>query len=193
MAISQEFAQKLSEGGGSKYFALKNDKDFAIVRLMYNSIDELAEDIYAVHYTDDGKFECKRKNFSDPISVCPLCQSGNKSKAVVFIKMYNTETKEAVVWEKSYTWYKNNLESQIVELLSENSGRNICEFPIKIVRNGAAGDMKTAYNLFCKAPDGTTLESLGEKVATPLKESDNNAPVPESNVSSGSEDLFRGM
>lgn len=196
MAISQDFAQKLSEGGGSKYFSLKNDKDFAIVRLMYNSIDEISEDIFAVHYTDNGKYECKRKDFTDPISVCPLCKDGNKAKAVVFIKMFNTETKEAVVWEKSYSWYNSTLVPQLTEMLNDNPGKKICEFPIKIVRNGASGDMKTVYNLFCKPADGTTLASLGDKATNPLKDEDANAPVVESNAPVSNDDddsLFRGM
>lgn len=196
MAISADFAQKLSEGGGSKYFSLKNDKDFAVMRLMYNSLDELSDDIYAVHYVENEKFECKRKSFSDPISVCPLCQSGNKAKAVVFIKMFNTETKESVVWEKTYSWVSTTLIPQLNEYLNENVGRNICEFPIKIVRNGAAGDMKTTYNIFPKAPDGTTLASLGEKTSTPIKEYVGNAPVAEekpSTESTSDDSLFRGM
>lgn len=194
MAISADYAQKLSEGGGSKYFSLKNDKDFAIVRLMYNSIEEISQDLYAVHYTDDGKFECKRANYTDPISVCPLCKSGNKQKAVVFLKMFNTETKEAVVWEKTWSWYSKTLVPQLTEMLNDNQNRNICEFPIKIVRNGASGDMKTVYNLFCKAPDGTTLESLGDKANTPIKDIDGNLPESNEPVAEESDDdLFRGM
>lgn len=197
MAISKEFAQKLSEGGGGKYFSLKNDKDFAMVRLMYNSIDEISEDIFAIHYTDDGKFECKRKNFADPITVCPLCQSGNKPKAVVFLKLYNEDAKEAQVWEKSFSWYNTTLLPSLTEVLDEHAGKKICQFPIKIVRNGASGDMKTVYNLFCKSPDEITLESLGDKATNPIKEYDENAPVSEpsnNNPASDDEDnLFRGM
>lgn len=197
MAISAEFAQKLSEGGGGKYFSLKNDKDFAVVRLMYNTLDEMSQDIFAVHNVDKDKFECSRKNFSDPISVCPLCQSGDKPKAVVFLKMYNTETKEPVVWEKTFSWVKNTLNPQLNEFLSENLGKNICEFPIKIVRNGATGDMKTTYNIFPKMPDGTTLESLGDKAGNPLKQYNQNTPVAEpastDSSSSDNDSLFRGM
>lgn len=201
MAISQDFAQKLSEGGGGKYFSLKNDKDFAVVRFMYDSLDQLSEDIYAVHYTDNGKHECKRKNFADPITVCPLCQSGNKPKAVVFISMYNEDTKEAVMWERSFTWYQNTLLPLLTELLNENSGKSIASFPIKIVRNGAAGDMKTVYNLFQKTPDDKTVASLGvEKTTIQFKEYDANAPVENetapagnNNPSNSEDSLFRGM
>lgn len=204
MAISQDFAQRLSEGSGGKYFALKNDKDFAVVRFMYDSIDQLSQDIYAVHYTDDGKHECKRQNFADPISVCPLCQAGNKPKAVVFISMYNEDTKEAVVWEKSFTWYQNTLLPVLTELLNENQGKSIASFPIKIVRNGATGDMKTVYNLFPKAPDNQTVSSLGvEKATIQFKEYDANAPVQNTatntqpannnNPASNEDSLFRGM
>lgn len=197
MAISADFAQKLSEGGGSRYFSLKNDKDFAMVRLMYNSIDEISEDIFAVHYTDDGKYECKRKNFADPITVCPLCQGGNKPKAVVFLKLYNEDSKEAQIWEKSYSWFNSSLIPSLTEMLSDNPNKNICQFPIKIVRNGAAGDMKTVYNLFCKNPDDTTLDKLGDKANNPFKDYEANAPVPEANgnssASNDDDNLFRGM
>lgn len=196
MAISQDFAQKLSEGSGGKYFSLKNDKDFAVVRLMYNSLDELSQDIYAVHYTDNGKYECKRKAAVDPISVCPLCKEGNKPKAVVFIKLYNEDTKEVQVWEKSYTWFNNTLVPVITEMLNDNPGKNIVNCPVKIVRNGAAGDMKTVYNLFVKPADNTTLDSLPEASDFNFKEYDANAPVPEANNSSASDSedsLFRGM
>lgn len=205
MAISQDFAQKLSEGSGGKYFALKNDKDFAVVRFMYDSIDQLSQDIYAVHYTDNGKYECKRQNFADPISVCPLCQGGNKPKAVVFISMFNEDTKEAVIWEKSYTWYNNTLLPVLTELLNENPGKSIASFPIKIVRNGATGDMKTVYNLFPKVPDNSTVQSLGvEKATIQFKDYDANAPVDEApagnstpagnnNPTNNEDSLFRGM
>lgn len=195
----------MSEGSGGKYFALKNDKDFAVVRFMYDSLDQLSEDIYAVHYTDNGKHECKRQNFADPISVCPLCQSGNKPKAVVFISMYNEDTKEAVIWEKSFTWYQNTLLPVLTELLNENQGKSIASFPIKIVRNGATGDMKTVYNLFPKTPDNQTVSSLGvEKATIQFKEYDANAPVANpnqpvannnnnNNPTNNEDSLFRGM
>lgn len=196
MAISKDFAQKLSEGNGGSYFSLKNDKDFAMVRLMYDSIDQISDDIYAVHYTDDGKFECKRKNFTDPITVCPLCKEGNKPKAVVFLKLYNEDAKQAQVWEKSYQWFNNNLVPSLTEVLNDNPNAKIVSFPIKIVRNGASGDLKTVYNLFCKNPDSTTLEQLGEPAKTPIKDYDANAPVEDSSNNDSTNDddsLFRGM
>ncbi len=201
MAISQDFAQKLSEGSGGNYFSLANDKDFAVVRLMYETIEQIGEDIYAVHTTDDGKFECKRKNFTDPISVCPLCQSGNKPKAVVYLRLYLVDTKEAKVWEKSYQWYKQTLLPALEEVLNENPNAKICNIPIKIVRNGAKGDMKTIYNLFNKTPDNVGLAELGEPASIPLKEYDANAPIDDGTASNSSNnansdndnDLFRGM
>lgn len=193
MAISVEFAEKLSTGGGSKYFSLKNDKDFAMVRLMYNSLDEITGSIYGVHYTDDGKFECKRTTGTEPVSDCPLCQSGSQSKAVLFLNLYNIETKEILVWERTWSWVKGNIIPNVNEALEGNGDRKICEFPLKIVRNGASGDMKTTYNLFFKTPDGTTLDTLGERPNAPIKQigsqSESNAPVADN---SGS-DLFRGM
>lgn len=203
--ISRDYAEKLSAGTGGSYFTLKNDKDFAVVRLMYGTPDDIMNDIYSVHDTQDGKFECARKNWEDPISVCPICMStGKNGSARVFLRLYNEDAKQAQVWERSYSWVNKTLLPQLVEMCKDFPEAKVCQFPIKIVRNGASGDMQTVYNLFCKNPDATTLESLGEPAAINLKDCTANAPVNNTaqnaaptnatnTATDSNNDLFRGM
>ena len=71
--FNTETAEHYGGNGGAGYFSLKNDKDVAQVRFMYNSIDDVEG--YAVHQVEiDGKkryVNCLRE-YNQPIDTCPF-------------------------------------------------------------------------------------------------------------------------
>lgn len=121
------------------FFQLKDDKDTARVRFLY----EKAEDIpgYSVHVVEiDGKnkyVNCLR-TYDEPVERCPLCAAGNKIKAKLFLKLYNETTGECQIWERGKTFYSvlSGLSSRYNPLYNEI---------IEIERNGKKGDMQTTY------------------------------------------------
>ena len=62
--------------GAGSFFQLKNDKDTARVRFMYNGIDDIYG--YAVHQvTVEGKqrYVARLREYTQPIDDCPFCKA----------------------------------------------------------------------------------------------------------------------
>lgn len=133
------------------FFGLKNHKDEAIVRFAFDSLDEL--EFVTVHNVSiNGRYRkanCIRE-LSESVDKCPLCQAGIPLQQRVFVKLLqydlenrdsnNKPTYSAKVWERSANFAKT-LQTFI------NEYGNLSEYVFKIVRNGAAGDMKTTYDI----------------------------------------------
>ena len=133
------------------FFGLKNNKEEAIVRFAFNSLDDL--EFVTVHNVSvNGKYRkanCIRE-LSDPVDKCPLCKAGMPLQQRVFVKLiqYDLENRDtngkptysAKVWERSAHFAKT-LQTFI------NEYGNLSEYVFKIVRNGNAGDMKTTYDI----------------------------------------------
>ena len=72
-----ENAEHYGGQGGGGYFSLKNDKDVAQVRFLYDSADDIEG--YAVHEVKIGDkkryVNCLRE-YGEPVSACPLCEKG---------------------------------------------------------------------------------------------------------------------
>ena len=137
------------------YFSLKNDGDYAVVRIMHDTVDSF--DIVSKHQVrSDGKLlniNCVR-NPSDPIDTCPLCASSHKLETKIFIHMVRYTTDEnnqmvctPVIWERSLAYAR-----QLQSLIDEYGPLSDCVF--KIVRHGAAGSKENKYSiLFCNPKD----------------------------------------
>lgn len=147
-------------GQGGNYFSLKDDGDSAVVRFMYNSIEDI--DGYAVHRVDVGnnKFRyvnCLRE-YNDPLDVCPLCAARNFQQAKFYFNIYDLDEEEVKIWERG----KQILKS-LVPVLQQINGP-ICGTPVKIIRHGQAGDQYTKYDFELLAPDGVTMEDLPDPI-----------------------------
>lgn len=131
-------------------FTLKNDKDEAIVRIMHDSPDDF--DIVTVHSgvkVREGQYRdvsCLR-HFTEPLSKCPLCESGMRPTTRIIIHMLQYTKDEAgnivatpVIWNRSYQ-YIEKLKSYI-----DNYGP-LSDILCKIIRNGAKGSMQTTYEI----------------------------------------------
>lgn len=130
------------------FFGLKNDNDEAIVRFMHDNTDSF--DILTVHNVNVGgkyrKVNCIRDPH-EPIENCPLCLTGTQIQQRIFIHLLEytkNERGEVVatpkVWERSMQ-YASTLKSFI-----DNYGP-LSDVLFKVVRHGAAGNMKTTYEI----------------------------------------------
>lgn len=142
--------------GGGGFFSLKNDKDVATVRFMYNSIDDVEG--YAVHEIEvDGKkryVNCLRE-YNQPLDDCPLCAAKFRVIAKLFVILYNVESKEVKIWDRGKTFF-----SKLSSLCARYSP--LVSTPFEIERNGKKGDTKTTYETYALDTDDVTLEDLPE-------------------------------
>lgn len=155
--FSYDDAEKYGGQGGAGYFSLKNDKDIATVRFMYNTIDDMEG--YAVHQVEvDGKkryVNCLRE-YNQPLDVCPFCKARHPQLAKLFIPIYNVDEDKVQIWERGKKFF-----AKMSSLFSRYSPLVETEFEIE--RNGKAGSTQTTYEIFPSSNrEPLTLEDLPE-------------------------------
>lgn len=142
--------------GGGGFFSLKNDKDVATVRFMYNTIDDVEG--YAVHELEvDGRkryVNCLRE-YNQPVDDCPLCAAKQRVIAKLFVHVYDEESQEIKIWDRGKTFF-----SKISSLCARYNP--LVSTPFEIERNGKKGDTSTTYETYALATDDLTLEDLPE-------------------------------
>jgi len=142
--------------GGRGFFALRNDKDVATVRFMYNSIDDIQG--YSVHEIEvNGKkryVNCLRE-YNQPLDDCPLCAAKFRVIAKLFVILYDVESEEVKIWDRGKTFF-----SKLSSLCARYSP--LVSTPFEIERNGKKGDAKTTYEIYALDTDDVTLEDLPE-------------------------------
>lgn len=152
--------EQYSSGGSSKgsYFSLKDDKDTARVRFLYNG----AEDIegFSVHRVKIGDREryvnCLVED-GGSVADCPFCQSRSFPKfAKLFVPVYNEDTEQIQTWERGQKFY-----GKISGLCARYP--NLVSQTFDIERNGKKGDTATTYEIYPVGnADGTTVEDILE-------------------------------
>ena len=142
--------------GGGGFFSLKNDKDVATVRFMYNTIDDVEG--FAVHEIEvNGKkryVNCLRE-YNQPVDDCPLCAAKQRVIVKVFVHIYDEETQEIKIWDRGKTFF-----SKISSLCARYNP--LVSTPFEIERNGKKGDTSTTYETYALPTDDVTLEDLPE-------------------------------
>lgn len=145
--------------GGAGYFSLKNDKDTAQVRFMYNNIDDVEG--YAVHQVDvDDKkryVNCLRE-YNQPVSDCPFCEAKNFQLAKLFVPLYDIKDDKVKIWERGKKFF-----SKIGSICARYSNPTVVSHIFEIERNGKPGDQTTSYEIYETDQDNTTMEDLPEK------------------------------
>lgn len=145
--------------GGAGYFSLKNDKDVARVRFMYNSIDDVQG--YAVHQVEvDGKkrwVNCLRE-YNEPKAKCPFCNANKFQQAKLFIPLYNVDEERVQYWERGKKFFAKI--SSICARYATNG--NLVSHVFEIERNGKKNETTTTYEIYEVDDDNTTLEDLPE-------------------------------
>jgi len=154
ISFDEAISTENSNSNSIQYFSLKNDGDFAIVRIMHDSKDSI--EIYPTHsITVNGKFRkvaCLR-GAKDSIESCPLCAANNARGTSVYIKMVTYTTDESgkisatpVIWERTMNYAR-----KIVTLLNDYGP--LSDYVFKITRNGAAGSRDTTYDINLANPN----------------------------------------
>lgn len=131
--------------GGTNYFSLKNDKDVAAVRFLYNSAEDV--DGYTVHEVEvNGKkryVNCLRESYNSPVDDCPFCKARKHQIAKLFVPMYNVDEDKIQVWERGKKFY-----SQLSSLLARYDRNPIVSQVFEIERNGKPKDTGTTYGIY---------------------------------------------
>ena len=148
-----------NSGNGGSYFSLKNDKDVAAVRFLYNNADDIEG--YAVHEIKVGDREryvnCLRK-YNQPVDDCPFCAARMQVKAKLFVPLYNEDTQQVQVWERGKKFF-----AQISGVCARYGSKHpIVSQIFEIERSGKTGDQGTTYNIYrTEDPaDDKTLEDF---------------------------------
>ena len=149
-------ADNYGGSAGGNFFSLKNDKDTAVVRFMYNTLEDIEG--YAVHEIEVGGkkryVNCLRE-YNEPVDNCPLCAARYKVLAKLFIRLYDEDSGEVKVWDRGKTFF-----SKLSSLCSRYNP--LVATPFEIERNGKKGDTSTTYETYALESDETTLEDLPE-------------------------------
>lgn len=142
--------------GGAGYFSLKNDKDVARVRFMYNGIDDVEG--FAVHEIkiDEKKryVNCLRE-YNQPVATCPFCREKMFSAAKLFIPLYNIDEDKVQIWERGKKFFPK---------ISSICARypDVVKHVFEIERNGKKGDTSTTYEIYEVDKDDTCMDDLPE-------------------------------
>lgn len=145
--------------GGTGYFSLKNDKDVARVRFMYEGINDVEG--YAVHevkINDKKRYVNCLRNYNEPIDKCPFCAAKKFQTAKMFIPLYNVDEERVQVWERGKKFFAK-MTSICARYASKDS---LCSHVFEIERNGKKGETTTTYEIYEVDKDDTTLEDLPE-------------------------------
>ena len=191
-------AESFGGQGGGGFFSLKNDKEVAHVRFLYNSIDDVRG--FSVHEVElNGKkryVNCLRE-YGDPVDACPFCKAGKFNQVKYFVPIYNMDTDSLQTWERG-----KKFGSKLTSMCSRYP--NTVSHTFEIERNGRAGDTQTTYEIYetgetegvslddfdIPNPLGTiildkTVDEMENFLAT--GDFDNNAPVRRESVSQNSQ------
>lgn len=160
MQFTREQARNIS-GGGSTFFKLEEGQS-ALVRFLYNTIDEMIPvGVHVVKQNESDMYGttilCARETQEDPLDKCIYCKEGNNILARYIIPMYNEGTHEIQYWLRTSS-FEQKLTSQVEELDPKQpiSGQI---FKIKRIGNGR----DTQYELFATGGnDGKTKDQFGE-------------------------------
>lgn len=155
-------AQEQYKSGSGEYFSLKDDKDKAAVRFLYDlesmPIDEVDTndlDCYVIHDIEINNKRRVRACTMD--SECPDCKAGNKAKLKIFIQLVDERDGKVKVWERP-----SKYASILLGLITRYGP--LCNRLYEIERVGVKGDTQTTYQIFCLDKDDKKLVDLPDKI-----------------------------
>lgn len=142
--------------GENSYFSLKDDKDTAWIRFLYNDLADIQG--VAVHTVKVGDknvdVECLRA-YNEPVENCPFCAEGIKVNAKMYIPVYDIDAKQSKIWTRGKTFF-----SKLSSLCSRYSP--LVSTPFEVERNGKKGDTNTTYELYPGKSDEAIIEDFPE-------------------------------
>lgn len=165
---------EVSTNSKTNFFNLDNDGDSAVVRFMYESLDEIEG--VACHTVKVGdkerKVACLRE-YGDPLDNCPFCAHKIAVSPRLFLEMKQYERtpdgraltgqESTVVWERGRSFIKK------LTTLAMNYNP-LCDYFFIITRCGKKGDSQTSYEIleFRGDTSAVTDKSLPEEPYDPV-------------------------
>ena len=143
-------------GSSGGFFSLKNDKDTARVRFLYNDFEDV-EGVACHEVEVDGKkryVNCLRE-YNQPVSDCPFCANGRYQAAKIFVPLYDIAEDKVKIWERGKKFF-----AKLSSLCSRYG--NLVSHEFEIERNGKPGETTTTYEIYEVGKDDTRLEDLPE-------------------------------
>lgn len=142
-------------GSGGIFFSLPADRSKALVRIMYNTIDDFEG--VSVHELEEGNrrimVDCLR-NYNDPVETCPFCAAKMRVIGKVFIPLYMIEEDTVRLWERSAKAYRDRISGFCARFSP------LVDTPFEIERYGAKGDNGTRYEFYSLAPEPISWDDL---------------------------------
>ena len=158
-----KFNQKGTNGGprGSSkpavgYFGLKEDGDTAIVRFNISNLDDIR--IVSKHTvkSKEGKIRsvgCLRSSPNDSLSVCPLCESGERVAWRAYVPLIHYKQSESGETEAvGALWEQAPRIRETLQSFTEDYG-DLRDYLFKVVRHGKKGDPATTYTILPANPN----------------------------------------
>lgn len=165
-------AENYGGNGGGGFLSLKNNKDVAQVRLLYNSIDDVeGKSVHEIELGGKKRYVNCLREYGDPIDTCPLCKAGSFVQVKYFVPLYvmaiktNNEHPDRVPpivtpVDSLMTWERGKkFGSKLTSIVSRYP--NTVSHIFEIERNGKAGDQQTTYEIYeTGVEEGVTLDDF---------------------------------
>ena len=149
-----------SNGGGTSFFALKNDGDVARVRFMYNDMNDVEGlAVHEIEVGDKRRYISCLREYNEPKSKCPLCERESMQKAKLYIPVYDIDEEEVKIWERGKNFF-----GKISSICARyaNGDTPLVSHIFEVERHGKKGDTQTSYEIFEVGCDETKLSDLPE-------------------------------
>lgn len=171
-------AENYGGQGGGGFLSLKNDKDTAQVRLLYNGIEDVeGKSVHEITLNGKKRYVNCLREYGDPIDACPLCKAGSFVQVKYFVPVHvmaiktNNEHPDRVPpivtpVDAVMTWERGKkYGSKLTSIVSRYP--NTVSHIFEIERNGKAGDTSTTYEIYETGTDeSVTLDDF--EVADPV-------------------------
>ena len=149
-------AENYGGSGGAGFFQLKNDKETARVRFLYNTVEDIqGESVHEVAVNDKKRYVSCLRNYRDPMDACPFCREKMFTQAKLFIPVYNIKEDKVQIWERGKTFF-----SKMTSVCSRAENPSIVAHIFEVERNGKPHDQKTSYEIYDIEKDDTILEDF---------------------------------
>ena len=187
-------AENYGGQGGGGFFSLKNNKDVAQVRLLYNGIDDVSgKSVHEIELNGKKRYVNCLREYGDPVDVCPLCKAGSFVQVKYFIPLYviaiktnndNPDRVPPIVTpvDSIMTWERGKkYGSKLTSIMSRYP--DTVSHIFEIERNGKAGDQQTTYEIWETGTDeGASIQRSEDSTTLSITADDgtvNNFDIPD--------------
>jgi len=145
--------------GGHGFFSLKDDRDTAKVRFMYDGFADVQGDsVHAIEIDGKKRYVNCIRNYKDPVDACPFCAAKMPQYAKLFVPIYDIAEDTVKIWERGKKFF-GEMSSLCTHYASSEP---LCSHVFEIERIGKKGDQATQYKIYDVDKDNTTLDDLPE-------------------------------